>query len=422
MEAIVMFLNLSMAYKISRLYLNWLPSVVVALFLPIFLLNQGSFAFGDSAEEFSIPFLMTFLYIILKHFKLQSDTPFSWKVFFINGLLIGCVFWIKYTLVGIWIGFYLAVLIICISKKSWRELLNAVVFTFFGLVIATLPWFVYFGINHAIKDVIDVYIKFNLFTYSSELGTLGKLLNSAVIFGRAFNGNIEGKILMLIGMTAFIFTKKYLVNANQKWFFYCSVVFTIVGVYFGGRSYPYYFLIITPFSLFGLIAIADFIQNKLKPEIEGLNKGRWFSLSIVALTAFYLCFGVNANIEYSKFYMKDPLPQQTFANIMRQEPNPTLLNYGALDGGFYLAADITPNIRYFQSQNIDHALYPENMDEQHRYIKEGLVQFVVVRLFGLTPPEQVDIPHLADRYELVSQQDQLLGGTQFRYLLYKKVK
>lgn len=422
LESIAMFVNLILAFKISRLYLNWMPSVIISLFFPLLIVNQNAFVFGDSAEEFAIPFLLTFLYIILKHFTYSPDSPFKWSIYLINGILIGCVFWIKYTLVGAWIGFYLAILFICISKKKFKELVNAIVFTFAGLLLSSIPWFLYFGIHHAIKDLIDVYIKFNLFTYSSQTTIPWKLVNSAIIFGKAFNNNFESKIMIIIGLIAFMFTWKYLTNKNQKWILFSSAVFLILGVYFGGREYPYYFLIITPFGLFGLIAIGNFIQHSINSQNNEENKSRLFTTSIVALTAFVLCFGYNLNIQFSKLYNKDPLPQQTFANVMQQEPHPTLLNYGALDGGFYLAADIVPNIRYFEAQNIDHNLYPENMDEQHRYIKEGKIQFIVVKLLGPTPVEQVNIPNLSDHYRLVSQQDQLLAGTTFRYLLYKKVK
>ncbi|MDV2687261.1 hypothetical protein RYX56_23220, partial [Alkalihalophilus lindianensis] len=52
LESIAMFTNIFFAYKISRLYLNWMPSVLIALFFPLFILNQNAFRFGDSAEEF----------------------------------------------------------------------------------------------------------------------------------------------------------------------------------------------------------------------------------------------------------------------------------------------------------------------------------------------------------------------------------
>ncbi|MCM2535909.1 glycosyltransferase family 39 protein [Neobacillus pocheonensis] len=422
LESIAMFVNLLLSFKISRLYLAWMPSVVVSLFLPLLILNTSVFGLGDSAEEFSIPFLLTFLYILLKHFKQNSESTFKWSFYIINGVLVGCIFWIKYTLVGAWIGFYLALLFILIGKKAWKELVNAIVFTFAGLLLSSIPWFIYFGIHHAIKELIDVYIKFNLITYASQTSVPVKLVNSALIFGRAFNSILEIKIMFIIGMIDFMFTWKYFQNKNQKWLLFSTVVFLILGVYFGGRDYSYYFLIITPFGLFGLIATGHFIQRSVK-QIDLLNKCNWFTLFIIALTSFVLCFGYNSLITYSKLYNKAPIPQQTFAKIMDQEPHPTLLNYGALDGGFYLAADIVPNVRYFESQNIDYKLYPENMDEQNRYIKEGKIQFVVVRLLSPIPLDQVHIPNISDHYRLVSQQDQLIGGaTTYRYLLYKKVK
>lgn len=422
LESLAMLINLLLAFRISKLYLNWMPSVIISIFFPILLLNQNTFAFGDSAEEFSIPFLLAFLFILLRHFRLHPESSFKWKFYLMNGVLIGCVFWIKYTLIGAWIGFYLAILFIFLIEKKWRELGGAIVYTFIGLLLSSVPWIFYFGIHHAVKDLIDVYIKFNLFTYSSQTSTSGKLINAALIFGRAFNANFESKILIIIGMIGFLFTWTYLQYKNQKWLFFSSIVFLIVGVYFGGREYPYYFLIITPLGLFGMISVGGLIERSINFENSIYIKSKWFMLSVISLTAIFLLFGYNSNMKYSKLYNKDLLPQQIFAQIMHKEPHPTLLNYGSLDGGFYLAADIVPNVRYFESQNIDHNLYPENMDEQNRYIKEGMVQFIVVRLIGSPPPDQVTIPNLYDHYVLVSQQDRVLEGTTFRYLLFKKVK
>jgi hypothetical protein len=423
LESIAMFANLFFAFRISRLYLNWMPSSIITILFPLFILNQDSFRFGDSAEEFSIAFLMAFLFIMLKHFKVSPNTPFKWSAFLVIGILLGCIFWIKFTLVGPWIGFYFAILFITVGKKRWREFGNAIVFTFAGLVLSSIPWFIYFGINHAIKDLINVYIKFNLFTYSLHTSILGKLINCALIFGNALNVNFESKILITIGLIYFMFTWKFLQNKNQKWLFFSVISFLILGVYFGGRNYPYYFLIITPFGLFGLIAIASIIQeSKMIAQTNGLHKNSWLLLAVTAVTTTFLTFGYNTNIKDSKLYNKAPLAQQTFAKIMRQEPNPTLLNYGSLDGGFYLAANIVPNVRFFESQNIDYNLFPENMDEQNRYIREGKVQFIVVRVHASVPAAQVHIPHLNEKYYLAAQQNQLVEGIPFKFLLYKKFK
>ncbi|MEH7462532.1 hypothetical protein V7166_10755 [Bacillus thuringiensis] len=419
LESLVMFANVVLAFKISRLYLNWMPSALISIFFPVLVLNQKAFRFGDSAEEFSIPFIMILLYMIFKYYKYGSDSLFKRGIFLLNGIMIACVFWIKFTLVGAWIGFYLAILFICIGEKRWKDLVNAIVFTFAGLVLASIPWFIYFGMNHAIQDLIDVYLKFNLGTYSSQVGKVEKLANFAFTFGDAFNGNFESKVLILVGLIDFMFTWKYFKDRSQKWMLLSTVIFLIVGVYIGGRGYPYYFLIITPLGLFGLIAIAHFIQNaNIKSQIT-LGKSKWFALSMMAVATIFFCFGYNSNMKASKFYQKGPLAQQTFAEIMHQEPNPTLLNYGALDGGFYLAADIVPNIRYFERQNIGYDEYPENMDEQHRYIKEKKVKFVVFGVDPKTSPDEVNVPYLRENYRLVAEQKQFVEGSETKFLLYK---
>ncbi|CRK82169.1 hypothetical protein [Neobacillus massiliamazoniensis] len=421
LESLAMFVNLILAFKISRLYLNWMPSAIISIFFPILILNQHAFRFGDSAEEFSIPFLMTLLYIIFKYFKYDSDSLFKRSIFLLNGIMIGCVFWIKFTLVGPWIGFYLAILFICIGNKRWKDLLNAIIYTFVGLVLASIPWVIYFGMNHAIKDLIDVYFKFNLGTYSEQVGITEKLINFAFTFGDAFNDNFESRMMIIIGLIDFMFTWKYYKDKSQKWLFLSTVVFLIVGVYIGGKGYPYYFLIITPLGLFGLIAIGHFIQNaNIQSRINRFNNSKWFALLAMAITTIFLCFSYNFNMKSSKFYQKEPLAQETFAKIMHQEPNPTLLNYGSLDGGFYLTANIVPNIRYFERQNVNYDIYPENMDEQNRYIKEKKIKFVVLRVDPATDVDQVNVPYLNENYRLVAQQEQYVERVPTKFLLYKE--
>ncbi|WP_286229706.1 hypothetical protein [Neobacillus mesonae] len=420
-ESIAMFINLVFSFKICRLYLNWLSSVIIALFFPLFILNQTAFRLGDSAEEFAIPFLMILLFITLKHFTISPDFLFKRLEYLLNGVMVGCVFWIKYTLVGPWIGFYMAILLICLKKGTWGELFKAVIFTFSGLVLSSIPWFIYFGMNHAIKDLFNVYIKFNLVTYSMQTNFIGKIINCAIIFGNALNDNNENKVMIIIGVISFMFSRRYFKNIGQKFLFLSIILFLILGVYYGGRKYPYYFLIVAPLSLFGLISICDVFKHINKSTQLNFLKRKWFVVFGVAVISTFLCFGYNSNIQDSKLFIKEPLAQQKFAKLMNQEPNPTLLNYGFLDGGFYLTANIIPNVRYFERQNIDYILYPENMDEQNRYIKEGKVQFIVLRVKTVTRPDQLRVPFLNNRYHLISQHNQKVGEDFFKFLLYKRV-
>lgn len=421
LESLVMFLSLLLAFKIAYLYLHWMPSALVSLFFPLLILNQSAFYYGGSAEEFAIPFLMLFLYLILKHFRFSSGKPFSKAFYLINGLIIGCVLWIKFTFLGGWIGFYIALFIIFAGKRKWRELLDAIVYTFIGLALSSMPWFIYFGANHALRALFDVYFKFNFSTYSSQLTIPDKLINSALAIGATLNKNVESKVMFLIGMADYLLTWKYFRSRAEKWILFSIVVGLILGVYIGGRQYVYYFLIVTPLTLFGLIAVGLFLQKskRLIPD-DTTKKGKWMTLVFFAMVTIYLCFGYNTNIQASRFIVKKMPVQQKFAAIIDRQQHPTLLNYGFLDGGFYQAAGIVPNVRYFERQNIDQKLYPENMNEQNRYVREGKTQFVVVRVARPIAPAQLKIPGIHKIYHVAAQQVQRLNGRPFLYILFEK--
>jgi len=419
LESLAMFVNLYFTYKISRLYLNQLASVLISIIFPIFILNHNSFRFGDSAEEFSIPFLIVFFYLVLNQFHDNRFFSFSKMFYFLNGIMVGCVFWIKFTLIGAWLGFYFALLIFSLLFKNWKNLILVVVFTLLGFVLSSAPWIAYFGIHHAITDLVNVYIKFNLFSYPSQFSIVGKLINSAILFGKVFNQNLEVKVMMVIGLVGFLLTRKFLLNKAQKYTFVSIIIFLILGVYYGGRSYPYYFLIIVPVSSFGLITIGYYIQFASEKGQKKFGELRWDVLITSALLSIVLCFGFNSNILSSKIFIERPTAQETFAKEIKKESHPTLLNYGFLDGGFYLAANVVPNVRYFEKQNIDPHIYPENMREQKRYVKERKIKFVVLRLPVSLQERSVHVPYLKKNYRLIKQQDQLVEGRLYRYLLYK---
>ena len=101
------------------------------------------------------------------------------------------------------------------------------------------------------------------------------------------------------------------------------------------------------------------------------------------------------------------MPQYQFAQIIRQKENPTLLNWGYLDGGFYTTADIVPNCRYFCLLNIP---LEEMTTELHRYLEEGLVDFVV------TQDELLE----ANNYVLVAESSFFFEEGDHIYRLYQQ--
>ena len=62
------------------------------------------------------------------------------------------------------------------------------------------------------------------------------------------------------------------------------------------------------------------------------------------------------------------------ASHIEEAPDTTLLNVGCLDVGLYTITGIVPTCEYFQTNGI---ALPTMFEEQSRYIKEGLTEYVI---------------------------------------------
>ena len=101
--------------------------------------------------------------------------------------------------------------------------------------------------------------------------------------------------------------------------------------------------------------------------------------------------------------------QYRFAAIVNQTPNATLLNYGFMDAGFYTACGIAPTVKYFHRTNVH---LPEMLEEQNRYVAEGVTDYVVTR----SPLS----PAIASHYVLVSTEKAPAGFWYDTVYLYRR--
>ena len=111
---------------------------------------------------------------------------------------------------------------------------------------------------------------------------------------------------------------------------------------------------------------------------------------------------------YLMDYRREDLPQYRFAEIITQCEDPSLLNYGFLDGGFYFASGVLPSDPYFCSLNID---LPEMDQALQESIREGKTAFVVTRSQKLKG---------SSNYKLVDEADLPFEGRTWHYYLYQR--
>lgn len=381
LEVVCCFFTLLYAFKLLRLFC---PDDILLL-IPLLgaaVCTSTAFWLGDSAEELCMPLLVYAGYVGAK--ALRENTLPSHREFFLLGLTSACVLWIKFTMLGYYLGWIVAPACLALSQKRFGELMKKLGVLILGIIAATLPFLLYFGWNHAIRDWFEVYFYDNLFLYSNAESTNGFLRN-------ALTGLSQIRQLFPLGTAALVLGGVWCWYRCNRWIF-LSFVATCVGllltVFGGGQYYPYYSLAFGACTVFGIAAlyeIGSFCLSKWKSPFS-----KWYRAAVLFL-CFALVLAGSANIPQMK-YAKSEYPQfQIKAAIDASGiENPTLLNYGSLDGGFYTVTGIYPRTRFFCKVNLP---LSDITQEQNQYIEDSLVDFVIA-------PHPLDISnyHLLDVY------------------------
>ncbi len=416
-EVIFFAVFLYFCSKIINLYYNKEYSYIAVPIISAIVLNLVNFSHGDSAEEFTIPLLTISLYYLLKYFKNQYPNPMNSKVLFINGFLAGCVMWIKYSLLGFWFGWMMMIFISSVINKRFIDSIKECLIFLFGMFLAAIPWIIYFGINGAIGDWLNTYIFINLQSYTVDYTLIQKL---QFAYNNIYEGIIENPIygiLTICGLLYSLISNKFIKNTIGKVSLIVVIFTTIILTYIGGRGYTYYFFIFAPFIIFGILLIIDFLSKVFSKVITG-------KFGVVIGVVITLILGL-ITLKYNhNTYMlkmdKNDLFQYKFAKIINEIPNATLLNYGNLDNGLYLTTGIVPNIKHFEIQNIPYDKYSDNRDEQNRYIKEGITDYILIRVKENLKIKDLKPKYIWDKYSLISQEYQMFEGNRYKYLLFKK--
>ncbi len=396
--------------KISELFLDKKAKYILLPIIAMILLTTNAFKYGDSAEEFCLPLLTISLYHMLFYFKkdLKDLKPTH---FLIDGILASCILWIKYTMLGFHFAFMASFFFLFLSKKEYKKAITSCLYFLLGMTIPTIPILLFFHLNNALKELFHVYFTLNMTSYGERASIITKLGNAILLYLNRGSREVLCFILTILGLIFFTIKTKYLEKTSYKIALITTYLFLILGVYFGGKAYIYYFLIFTPFSILGLIHL---YQLKEIPKIESN-----IAIPIVVIVSFFITLGINQNIKSINLNYQQTAQYQ-FGQFIKQKKNSTLLNYGFLDGGFYLSSNAVPNIYYFERQNMPYKYFPENQDEQNRYIKEKKIDYVILRLHHNQKGAEVEIPYLHENYQIVKEIPQKVEGKKVNYVLLEK--
>lgn len=397
--------------KLAEIYLGKSKFLYpIAAVLAAVVATTRSFQHGGSVEQMCL-FLFTYgLYSVIK--ACHAHRALSFREALTNGIFAGMSLWIKYTMLGFYLGLALFVLIWYIGwVRDWKKLLAVIGQFLLGVAAVSAVVFAYFLIAGGLDELFTCYFYNNIFLYPSE-SDVPKLTQIWQSFTSAMKYNEIFPIFLYIGLGWLI------LRVHKGVRDLIAAVLTFAGLVIGtymGAGYVYYGLVLCAFTVFGLIAIAWVLQRlKAETVLNKLTCSDRIVNGILIATFTILCslWSFNkSNNTYLMAYDQDELPQYQFADIISETEDATLLNFGFLDGGFYYAADILPNCPYFCYFNINS---PEMWQTQYEYIRESKVDYIVTRRYRL---EQYPVD--SSNYELVDTAEFYFEGINFPYYLYR---
>lgn len=361
LEIAAAFAFLVLAYQTARLLspnadvLCWMPVLAAVVF------GAEAFAQGDSAEEFCLPLLAYALFVGAKALR-NGDIP-SRREFVLVGVTSGCVLWIKYTMLGFYLGWFIVPAWMMLRRHELKRLAASLAAIALGVGLATLPVLIYFSANGALRDMGQVYFYDNMFLYADYMVEAEQgMLDTFVEYGHAaIRLNRGVSVCLLLGLLWLALTRKGELLAQMA----LSVAVTAAFI-FGNGGYGYYVLVFAVFVPMVLPMLGWLLARV---------PGRLRRCAGVLLPASGVLLAILLNNNAHMFrYTREDLPQYAFQPYVEQVENPTLLNYGFLDGGFYTVYNIVPHCKYFCQLNVP----LEDMTQtQKAYVEQGLSDFVV---------------------------------------------
>lgn len=386
----------------------------ICIIIPIFssfLLSSEYFFHGGSAEEFTLPFISYALYSIMKYFKIKEIKP---SILFLNGIMAGMIAMIKYNLLGFHLAMMLILIIDIIRYNKGKNLIKTCFFFLLGMMIPILGCVIYFSINHALKDFIQVYLLFNIVGYKvSFLGNIKRIIIQDIIIEHFTLYPIYLSIF-LYGIIYFIFHKTQL-KGLYKLAIPFLLLLTCLGIYIGGRGYYYYHLILVPFYFLGFLAILLTVEEYYeKIKIHILYLCIFFSFSV-----FFFQIKNSPNLSFMT-HGKSSLSQYTFASIIKRERDQSFLNYDSLDNGFYITTDQIPKFRYYMKLNVVDEVFPDIMIEQNNIIENAKTNFIIVKYEEKDKKYQKKLQMIQKNYFVIKKQKQFYEDRLYTYALYKR--
>ena len=195
---------------------------------------------------------------------------------------------------------------------------------------------------------------------------------------------------------------------------------TIIFIFCGYVSMRYYLLPVFIFLVIPFLSFSILFDKYILPRLKKIKfKNYSYVLFIlVFVICVYLSF-LNANYSYARSFKKKDYFQFKYADYINSYSNPTLINMGFLDGGLYTTTGIVPNVEYFEVQNIDYSIFPDNIDGQREAVQNKEVKFILYYTEDSYDEVKKNNGYIWDNYELVYNDTYYFEDRLYNAFLFK---
>ena len=300
----------------------------------------SSFSAGGSAEELCMLPVAASMYALMKSWK--EGRPLTGWQYFLNGVAAGCIFWIKFNLLGFhfaWMGFQAVEALV--RDRNLRRPVKMCRWFVGGMAAAAVPWLIWFGMDGALVEMLDVYLYRNAFYYRTSDRLLKRIAMAILVTFKDWRMCLL-MVSALLGVTVF---GKGRVSGRVRLFLLAVASAVFLSVYCIGRFMHYYPLVLALFTPFALIPFGV-LGERLRVRRGGIAAG-------AVLLAVSVCFALtDENLQYIGCDYADTVQGQAAA-LTAEMDEPLLLNVNALDAGLYMALDAHPADEWFVQLNYD---------------------------------------------------------------------
>lgn len=342
-EFIIAYIGTTFIYKTARIMLNKYVSMIMSI-IYVFI-SYKYFYGGNFTEEYAIAFISIAMYYIIKILHSKENNKLNWVMI---GTTFAITFLIKPTYCTIWAVFGLVQLICSIKEKKVKELIKAILYMLFGIMIIAIPIIIYLVVNGAMESFIDAYFLMNIkYSKSTILQKIQGLLQ--LFLGYKY---LRYLILMLISNIIMLISKK--INKRTKVFVTLFFIISTILTGWAPAAYNHYLIQLAPCFTLEIIIAMYIINEKIKDiDLKNCIIIKELPLKFIT-TMITICIlilisvklvSVTKNMKYKNYYYENFRNSiDEIQNYIGKDDEILVLGNNSY---YYLLFDKLPETKYF---------------------------------------------------------------------------